>query len=36
MPYIKPLKARSGAPVQYDSGDYPGCQADILARRGLG
>jgi carbon-monoxide dehydrogenase large subunit len=30
MPYLKPLKARSGEQVQYDSGDYPGCQADIL------
>src|SRR5262250_1099819 len=25
MPYTKPLKARSGAGMQYDSGDYPGC-----------
>jgi aerobic carbon-monoxide dehydrogenase large subunit len=31
MPYLKPLKARSGEQVQYDSGDYPGCQAEILA-----
>jgi aerobic carbon-monoxide dehydrogenase large subunit len=30
MPYLKPLKARSGEQVQYDSGDYPGCQAEIL------
>ncbi len=30
MPYLKPLKARSGEQVQYDSGDYPGCQADLL------
>jgi carbon-monoxide dehydrogenase large subunit len=30
MPYLKPLKARSGETVQYDSGDYPGCQAEIL------
>jgi aerobic carbon-monoxide dehydrogenase large subunit len=30
MPYLKPLKSRSGEQVQYDSGDYPGCQADIL------
>ncbi len=30
MPYLKPLQARSGEQVQYDSGDYPGCQADIL------
>ena len=26
MPYLKPLKARSGEQVQYDSGDYPGCR----------
>ena len=32
MPYLKPLKARSGEQVQYDSGDYPGCQAEILDR----
>jgi carbon-monoxide dehydrogenase large subunit len=30
MPYLKPLKARSGEGVQYDSGDYPGCQAELL------
>ena len=30
MPYLKPLKARSGVSMQYDSGDYPACQADIL------
>jgi carbon-monoxide dehydrogenase large subunit len=30
MPYTKPLKARSGASMQYDSGDYPGSQADVL------
>jgi carbon-monoxide dehydrogenase large subunit len=30
MPYPKPLKARSGEQVQYDSGDYPGCQAEAL------
>jgi carbon-monoxide dehydrogenase large subunit len=30
MPYLKPLRARSGEQVQYDSGDYPGCQAEIL------
>jgi carbon-monoxide dehydrogenase large subunit len=34
MPYLKPLKARSGEQVQYDSGDYPGCQAEILAAAG--
>ena len=33
MPYKKPLKARSGEPVQYDSGDYPACQARDLRRR---
>jgi aerobic carbon-monoxide dehydrogenase large subunit len=30
MPYVKPLKTRAGETVQYDSGDYPGCQAEIL------
>ena len=30
MPYLKPLKARSGEQVQYDSGDYPGCQTELL------
>ena len=30
MPYLKPLKTRAGETVQYDSGDYPGCQAEIL------
>ena len=30
MPYLKPLKSRAGEQVQYDSGDYPGCQADVL------
>ena len=34
MPYLKPLKARSGEQVQYDSGDYPGCQAEILKTAG--
>ncbi|HEX3937169.1 MAG TPA: xanthine dehydrogenase family protein molybdopterin-binding subunit [Xanthobacteraceae bacterium] len=34
MPYLKPLKARSGEQVQYDSGDYPGCQATILSAAG--
>ena len=34
MPYLKPLKARSGEQVQYDSGDYPGCQAEILRAAG--
>jgi carbon-monoxide dehydrogenase large subunit len=31
MPYTKPLKARSGAPMQYDTGDYPACQSAVLA-----
>jgi carbon-monoxide dehydrogenase large subunit len=30
MPYRKPLKARSGAAMEYDSGDYPACQAEAL------
>src|SRR5207248_7418444 len=31
MPYyLKPLKSRGGEQVQYDSGDYPGCQAEIV------
>ena len=30
MPYRKPLKARSGVTIQYDSGDYPACQAETL------
>src|SRR6185312_1251781 len=30
MPYRKPLKARSGAAMEYDSGDYPACQAEVL------
>ena len=34
MPYAKPLKTRAGETVQYDSGDYPGCQADILRHAG--
>jgi carbon-monoxide dehydrogenase large subunit len=34
MPYVKPLKTRSGEPMQYDSGDYPGCQAEVLAAAG--
>src|SRR5262249_14666605 len=31
MPYTKPLKARSGASMQYDSGDYPAAQAQVLS-----
>jgi carbon-monoxide dehydrogenase large subunit len=34
MPYKKPLKTRAGAYVQYDSGDYPECQAQVLAAAG--
>ena len=34
MPYTKPLKARSGASMRYDSGDYPACQAELLAVAG--
>ena len=34
MPYTKPLKARSGAPMQYDSGDYPKSQATVLKAAG--
>ena len=34
MPYKKPLKARSGATIEYDSGDYPACQVEALAAAG--
>jgi aerobic carbon-monoxide dehydrogenase large subunit len=34
MPYRKPLKARSGAAVEYDSGDYPACQAEAMQAAG--
>ena len=34
MPYTKPLKARSGAAMQYDSGDYPKSQATVLKAAG--
>ena len=34
MPYTKPLKARSGAAMQYDSGDYPASQAAVLEAAG--
>jgi carbon-monoxide dehydrogenase large subunit len=34
MPYQKPIKARSGVTIQYDSGDYPACQADLLKAAG--
>src|SRR5690349_4981248 len=30
MPYRLPLKERSGAGIEYDSGDYPACQAEVL------
>lgn len=30
MPYVKPIKARSGMTVEYDSGDYPACQETVL------
>jgi carbon-monoxide dehydrogenase large subunit len=32
MPYESPLRARSGAPILYDSGDYLSTQAEILKR----
>jgi len=34
MPYVKPLKARSGMTVEYDSGDYPACQETVLTAAG--
>ena len=34
MPYLKPLKTRAGEQIQYDSGDYPACQAEILTAMG--
>ena len=34
MPYLKPLKARSGMAMQYDSGDYPACQDEVLKTAG--
>jgi carbon-monoxide dehydrogenase large subunit len=34
MPYLKPIKARSGVTMQYDSGDYPACQAEALKAAG--
>lgn len=34
MPYTKALKARSGATMVYDSGDYPAAQALTLQRAG--
>ena len=34
MPYRLPLKERSGAGIEYDSGDYPACQAQVLTAAG--
>jgi carbon-monoxide dehydrogenase large subunit len=34
MPYTTGLKARGGLTIVLDSGDYPKCQADALARAG--
>lgn len=34
MPYTKALKARSGAAMVYDSGDYPASQQEALAAAG--
>ena len=34
MPYQKPLKTRAGMTIQYDSGDYPACQAEVLEAAG--
>jgi len=34
MPYTVPLKARDGAAMTYDSGDYPACQARALDAAG--
>jgi carbon-monoxide dehydrogenase large subunit len=34
MPYRIALNARSGAGMLYDSGDYPACQAEVLAAAG--
>ncbi len=34
MPYLKPLKTRAGESMQYDSGDYPACQAELLRHAG--
>ncbi len=31
MPYTKPMKARSGAAITYDSGDYIACHDDVLS-----
>jgi aerobic carbon-monoxide dehydrogenase large subunit len=34
MPYTKPLTTRGGIQVVLDSGDYPKCQTDALAKAG--
>jgi carbon-monoxide dehydrogenase large subunit len=34
MPYLKPIRARSGVTIQYDSGDYLACQAEALKAAG--
>ena len=34
MPYEKPLRARSGAPIWYDCGDFPACQDELLQAAG--
>jgi aerobic carbon-monoxide dehydrogenase large subunit len=34
MPYQKPLKTRAGMTIQYDSGDYPACQDEVLKAAG--
>jgi carbon-monoxide dehydrogenase large subunit len=34
MPYQKPLKTRAGMTIQYDSGDYPACQEEVLKAAG--
>ena len=34
MPHTKAFVTRGGVPVTLDSGDYPACQADALARAG--
>jgi aerobic carbon-monoxide dehydrogenase large subunit len=34
MPFAKGFKSRGGVPIVLDSGNYPACQADALARSG--
>ncbi|MCG8545061.1 MAG: xanthine dehydrogenase family protein molybdopterin-binding subunit, partial [Alphaproteobacteria bacterium] len=34
MPYVTPVRSRDGLAITYDSGDYPACQADLLAAMG--